>query len=154
VDFGIMHLFILNSEEHEPDGVGRSSAQADWFRQTIAESTAEWNVVAFHHAPYSSGMHGPTDWMQWPFKEWGVDLVLAGHEHLYERLMVDDLLYITNGLGGHNAVYEFENIAPESQLRYNGRHGSLRITATSQSLLIEFINIDGELVDSVTLSAD
>jgi hypothetical protein len=92
--------------------------------------------------------------MQWSFEEWGADVVLAGHEHLYERLLVDDLLYITNGLGGHNAVYEFKSITPESQFRYNGRHGSLRITATSQSLLIEFINIEGELVDSVTLFAD
>lgn len=154
VDFGIVHLFILNSDDHEPDGVGQSSTQAEWFRETIAQSTAEWNVVAFHHAPYSSGSHGPTNWMQWPFKEWGADVVLAGHEHLYERLLVNDLLYITNGLGGHNAVYAFENIVPESQFRYNGSHGSLRITATSQSLFIEFININGELVDSVTLSAD
>lgn len=154
VDFGFLHLFILNSDDHEPDGVGLSSAQAQWFHETISQSTAEWNVVAFHHAPYSSGLHGGTDWMQWPFKEWGADIVLVGHDHLYERLEVDGLLYIVNGLGGHNAVYDFEEILPESQFRYNARHGSLRVTATSQQILIEFINIDGELVDSITLYAE
>lgn len=154
VDFGAVHLFILNSDDHEPDDVGRSSAQAQWFQEAIAASDSEWNIVAFHHAPYSSGSHGGTTWMQWPFVEWGADAVLAGHDHLYERLEVDGLLYIVNGLGGHEAVYSFDNIIPESQFRYNQRHGSLRISATSQSILFEFINIDGELVDSITLYAD
>lgn len=149
-----IHLFILDSDTREPDGVGKSSDQADWFHEAISVSTSEWNVVVFHHAPYSSGLHGPTDWMQWPFTEWGADVVLTGHDHLYERLEVDGIPYFINGLGGHEAIYDFQNILPESQFRYNQRHGALRVTVTSEAMLFEFINIDGELIDSFTLQAD
>jgi hypothetical protein len=149
-----IHLFILDSDTREPDGVGKSSAQAEWFHQAISASTSEWNVVVFHHAPYSSGLHGSTDWMQWPFTEWGADVVLTGHDHLYERLEVDGIPYFINGLGGHAAIYDFQNILPESQFRYNAQHGGLRVTVTDQYMLFEFINIDGELIDTFTLPAD
>ncbi len=154
VDWGLVHLFILDSDTNEADGVGRSSTQAAWFQEAVAASNAEWNIAVMHHPPFSSGLHGSTDWMQWPFKEWGINAVLAGHDHLYERLEVDGLLYITNGLGGHAAIYDFENILPDSKFRYNERHGALRVTATSQWILFEFFNIDGELIDTVTLNAD
>lgn len=149
-----IHLFVLNSDPQEPDGVGTSSVQAAWFQEVIAASTSKWNVVVFHHAPYSSGSHGSTDWMQWPFADWGVDVVLAGHDHLYERLEVDGVPYFTNGLGGHAAIYNFESILPESKFRYNAEHGALRVTVTNEYMLFEFINIDGELIDSFTLQAD
>jgi hypothetical protein len=108
-----------------------------------------------HHPPFSSGLHGSTDWMQWPFADWGVDAVLSGHDHLYERLSVDGLTYFTNGLGGHGAVYDFVNILTQSQARYNQEHGAMRIQATSNWILFEFVNINGEVIDSLTLqSAD
>lgn len=154
VVMGDVHLIILDSDTNEPDGVGWSTAQADWFRETISASESAWQIVVFHHPPYSSGMHGPSDYMQWPFADWGVDAVLAGHEHLYERLEVDGLLYITNGLGGHEAVYDFEAIVPESQFRYNEKHGAMLVEATASWIRFDFFNIDGELIDSVTLMAE
>ena len=42
--------------------------------------------------------------MKWPFKEWGASIVLSGHEHTLERLVIDDLTYIVNGLGGKNLI--------------------------------------------------
>jgi len=43
------------------------------------------------------------------------------------------------------------NILPESQMRYNELNGAMRVQATSQWMLFEFINRDGEVVDSITL---
>ena len=149
-----VHLFILDSDPNEPDGVGVSSVQAGWLKAGLANSTETWNIVVMHHPPYSSGLHGSSDWMQWPFKEWGADLILSGHDHLYERLEVDGLLYFTNGLGGHAAIYDFYDILRESQFRYNENWGAMRVTATSQSITLEFINIEGEVIDSVTLNAE
>lgn len=148
---GPVHFFILNSDEHEPDGVGRSSNQAAWLQAAMEASAAYWQIVIMHHPPFSSGEHGSIDWMQWPFADWGADAILAGHDHLYERLVEDGLLYITNGLGGHSAIYSFVNILPESQMRYNELNGAMRVQATSQWMLFEFINRDGEVVDSITL---
>lgn len=152
---GPVHLFILDSDPHEPDGVGLSSDQAAWLEEALAASTAPWQLVFMHHPPYSSGTHGSTDWMQWPFAEWGVDAVLSGHDHLYERLEADGLVYFTNGLGGHASVYGFVNVLPESQFRYNELHGAMRIQATGDWVLFEFINVNGDVVDSFRLeSAD
>jgi tartrate-resistant acid phosphatase type 5 len=149
--WGPVHFFALDSDENEPDGVGRSSAQAAWLKQAMAVSTSRWNVVYFHHAPYSSGMHGSTTWMRWPFKDWGADVVLTGHDHTYERLLVDGLPYFVNGVGG-GAIYNFVNILPESQFRYNANYGAMLVTVTTTRMDFEFDNRKGELIDSYQLS--
>ena len=149
-----VHLFVLDSDPQEPDGVGLSSAQAAWLQLALAASSDPLNLVIMHHPAFSSGMHGSSDWMQWPYAQWGADVVLAGHDHLYERLVEDGLLYLTNGLGGNPARYDFVNILPESQFRYNAQHGALRVQATSEWIRFEFINTYGEVVDQVTLAAD
>lgn len=148
---GPVHLFILDSDTREPDGVGRSSDQAAWLKSVMEASPVTWQIVVAHHPPFSSGPHGSTDWMQWPFAEWGADAVLSGHDHLYERLEVDGLLYFTNGLGGHGAVYDFVDILPYSQARYNAMHGAMRVQVTSRWISFEFINIEGTVVDNLTI---
>ncbi|MEX2143992.1 MAG: metallophosphoesterase [Anaerolineales bacterium] len=151
---GAVHLFVVNSDTNEPDGVGRSTAQASWLQAALADSDAVWQLVVMHHPPYSSGHHTSTEWMQWPFVEWGTDAVLAGHDHLFERLEVEGIPFITNGLGGSPAIYDFPRILPESLVRYNETHGAMLVEATSQWIRFDFINIQGELIDSLTLTAD
>jgi hypothetical protein len=107
--WGPVHFFALNDIESEPDGVGVSSIQAAWLQSNLSASTSTWNIVYMHYPPYSSGSHGSIDWARWPYREWGADVVLAGHDHTYERLEEDGLTYIVDGLGG-NGIYDFENI--------------------------------------------
>ncbi|MEX1071245.1 MAG: metallophosphoesterase [Anaerolineales bacterium] len=149
-----VQLFIVDSDPHEPDGVGISSDQAAWLQEELASSEEAWQVVIMHHPPYSSSEHGSTVALQWSYQDWGADVVLAGHDHVYERLEVDGLPYLISGLGGHASRYDFVNILPESKVRYNDTWGALRVTVTSQSMAIEFINIDGLLIDSVVLLED
>jgi hypothetical protein len=144
---GPVHFFALDSDEHEPDGVNAGSVQAAWLQQGLAASTSPWNIVYMHHPPYSSGVHGSTGWMQWPFAAWGVDALLAGHDHLYERLLVDGIPYFTNGAGG-GGLYNFSAPLPESQFRYNANYGAMLVTASETDVLFEFYNRVGELVDS------
>jgi tartrate-resistant acid phosphatase type 5 len=148
---GPVHFFALDSDSSEPDGVGKTSVQAAWFKQAIAVSTSRWNVVFFHHAPYTSGMHGNTNWMQWPFAAWGADAVLSGHDHTYERLQVDGIPYFVNGLGG-GPIYAFPIIVPESQFRYDDNYGAMLVTATTTEMNFEFYNRKGELIDSYKLT--
>ncbi|NCG22104.1 MAG: hypothetical protein GWP91_24065 [Rhodobacterales bacterium] len=93
-------LFCLSSDYQEPDGNGPTSVQAQWLRDELEISTAPWQLVYLHHAPQSSGSHGGTKIMDWPFAAWGVDFVWSGHEHDYERLYLDGVLYGVQGLGG------------------------------------------------------
>ncbi len=144
---GPVHFFALDSDEHELDGVNAGSVQAAWLKQGLAASSSPWNIVYFHHPPYSSGSHGSTDWMQWPFAAWGADAVLAGHDHLYERLLVSGIPYFTNGAGG-GGLYDFVNILPESQFRYNANYGAMLVTASGTQVTFEFYSRTGKLIDS------
>jgi hypothetical protein len=143
-------FYVLDSDWAEPDGIGRDSAQAQWLQENMSASITPWQVVYFHLAPYTSGYHGPTEFMRWPFGEWGADVVLTGHDHHYERLEVDGLLYFVNGLGG-GARYAVEDAVPESQVRYRSKYGAMLVEATPSQMTFSFINVEGEVIDKYTL---
>ncbi|HEX3694983.1 MAG TPA: metallophosphoesterase [Polyangia bacterium] len=149
VVWGDVHLFALDSDPREPDGIDAGSIQAIWLRRALAGSTARWNVVYMHHPPYSSGPHGSSQTARWPYKDWGASLVLAGHDHIYERLTVDGLPYVVNGLGGAS-FYPLGTPLPESQRRFTGAAGALLIDADATALHARFVAADGRAVDEWT----
>jgi len=146
---GNVAVFIINSNSFEPDGVADTSVQAIWLRDNLSLSTAPWKIVVFHHPPFSSGPHGSDTTMQWPFRSWGADAVLSGHEHGYERLAEDSLVYFVNGAGGAS-LYSFGSIAG-SQITYSKNYGAQLITAFPDSLIFQFFNIRDSLVDTCVL---
>lgn len=148
---GLVGFFVLDSDAHEPDGVNSSSIQAEWLKQQLSASSAKWNIIYFHHPPYSSGLHGSTKWMRWPFKEWGADLILSGHDHTYERLLIDGLTYIINGLGGAS-IYDFNQQLAGSMVRYNQDYGAMLIEAGPENLKLQFITRSGILIDEAILT--
>lgn len=143
---GPVHFFILDSDRNEPDGITPTSQQGIWLRKALTASTSVYNMVVFHHAAYSSGRHGSTDYMRWPFKEWGADVVLAGHDHVYERLLVDGIPYFVNGIGG-GELYNFQDILPQSQARFNRDFGAMRVEASSLYMRFRMFTRTGILVD-------
>lgn len=143
--------FILNSNPSEPDGTSPTSRQGLWLQQALAASTAPWKLVVFHHPPYSSGDHGSTTGMRWPFKAWGAHAVLSGHDHDYERLVIDGLPYVVNGLGGRS-LYAFGTTVPGSVVRYNTAYGALKGRADSVRLALTFITAGGQAIDSLVLT--
>lgn len=148
---GPVHFFAIDSDPHEPDGDSATSVQADWLRTKLAASTSTWKIVYFHHPPYSSSsVHGSTASMQWPFRQWGASAVLSGHDHTYERLMRDSLLYLVTGLGGRS-IYPFGSFLPESRFRYNADYGAMLVTANSDSICFQFISRTGSAIDRTTL---
>lgn len=149
---GPVHFFMLDSDRNEPDGVNPDSQQGIWLRKGLAASTSIYNVVVLHHAPYSSGRHGSTEYMRWPFKEWGADVVLTGHDHVYERLYVDGLPYFVNGIGG-GEIYNFQNILPQSQARFNQDYGAMRVEASSQYMRFRMFSRAGNLIDEYVIGA-
>lgn len=149
--WGPVHFFAIDADSREPDGVSSNSPQAMWLKAQLAASTSPWNVVYFHQPAYSSGIHGPTDWMQWPFKKWGASVVMSGHDHTYERLQIDGLTYFVNGLGG-DSRYNFPNMQEGSQVRYNDDYGAMLVTANEQEMSFGFINTKGEVIDTFSLS--
>jgi len=149
---GPIHFFAIDSDSREPDGITSSSAQAIWLQNALAASTSPWNLVYMHHPPYSSGDHGSTPALQWPYAAWGADVVLAGHDHDYERLLRNGIPYFVNGLGGR-ATDPFGTIVSGSQIRYNGDYGAMLVDANEAQITFQFITRAGVVIDSYALEA-
>jgi tartrate-resistant acid phosphatase type 5 len=150
---GDVHLFALDSDENEPDGITADSIQGQWLRERLAASTARWRVVYMHHPPYSSSTHGSTLELQWPYREWGASLVLSGHDHTYERLRQDGLTYVVCGVGGYNELYPITTPIPGSVAHRTDEYGALLVDADETQLRVRFYTISGELVDEVVLTS-
>ncbi len=128
---GPVHFFALSSNKQEPDGRSSTSVQGHWLQSLLANSDASFDVAYFHHTAYNPS--GSTATMQWPFEQWGVNAVFAGHQHNYYRENRDDngdgvfLPYTTTGLGG--AGRSVPNV------------GANLVTVTDAGMLIEFYKV-------------
>ena len=145
--WGDVHFFSLNSNISEMDGSESTSIQAQWLKNKLATSSSPWKIVYMHESPFASDeKHGSEIRIQWPFKDWGATVVLSGHSHVYERLSVNELTYMVNGLGG-NGIYSFDNPVLGSLVRYNGDHGAMKVVANADSIVFMFINSSDSLID-------
>jgi tartrate-resistant acid phosphatase type 5 len=154
---GPVRFFVINGgytdlDPREPDGITQASVQGAWLGAQLALSTEDWNVVCMHRGPYTSDItHNPGSLaMRWPFKAWGADLLLTGHGHNYERLLVGSLPILQSGLGGSTPRAFVSPAVTGSQFRYNTKNGALRITATAERLQAIFYAFDGAIIDNVT----
>lgn len=148
-----VEFFMFDSDTREPDGTSASSTQGTWLRNALAASTAKWKIVIAHHPPYTSGTEPDGTWIRHPFKSWGADVVLSGHQHNYERLSVDGIPYIVNGPAGATTGGGWGSIDSRSLVRYNTEDGAMRIDSSDTSLNLRFYNRFGTEIDSVTLDS-
>ncbi|MEE9166606.1 MAG: metallophosphoesterase [Candidatus Neomarinimicrobiota bacterium] len=145
--WGPAHFFAVNSNEFEPDGTDSTSVQALWLKEQLSSSIKNFRFVYVHHAPYSSGPHGSTFRMRWPYRKWGVDAVFSGHDHVYERIKQDNVLYLVNGLGG-DSRYAFPDSIEGSEFRYSHDFGAMLVEVSPKSAVFRFINRNGEVIDA------
>jgi tartrate-resistant acid phosphatase type 5 len=123
-------------------------AQQAWLKDELERSDKAFQVVYFHHPPFTPGPHGDTDYMKWDFHLWGVDVVLSGHDHIYARMEHPDeegLHYIVNGVGG-NSLYSCDEDYTEEGISllscFDSNYGAMRCYADSTRLIMEFYSID------------
>lgn len=150
--WGPVHIFALDSDYREPDGNTVDSVQADWLQRQMQDSTVPWKLVFTHEPPYSSGWHGSSPHMRWPYEAWGATAVLAGHDHTYERVLVDGFPYFVNGTGG-SSRYWFLSTVAGSQVRYNEDSGAMMIEADSRQITFRFVTRTGLEIDRYTIVA-
>lgn len=148
---GPVQFFFIDSNQAILSNTDRTAQQA-WLQARLAASTTRWQVVVFHHAPYSSGEHGSTTLMQWPFASWGADAVLTGHDHIYERITQNGIPYFVNGLGGES-IYSIISPVAGSQLRYNSDYGAMVIDADQNTMTFRFFNRARVQIDNYTIGA-
>jgi len=105
-EYGNIHFVCLDamSSDRSSDGM-----MGIWLREDLSVTTAEWLIAYWHHPPYSAGSHNSDveseliemrQNMLPILESYGVDLVLCGHSHSYERS------YFLNGYYGISSTLQ------------------------------------------------
>ncbi|HET7722290.1 MAG TPA: metallophosphoesterase, partial [Acidimicrobiales bacterium] len=91
-------ILLIGLDSNEPD----NPEQLAWLEQTLRDTTATWRIVAVHHPPYSAGYQGSSEATRAAFtplfQRYGVQLVLSGHDHDYQRSkLIGGVTYVVTG---------------------------------------------------------
>lgn len=155
---GGWHVVSVDSNCSEGNRCEEGSSQLEWLARDLEASDASCTIAYSHHPRFSSGFHGDTgklDEMWAIFERGGVDVVLAGHEHSYERFGPQDrdrspdeegIVLFVAGTGGAG-LREFPDVKPNSLVR-ESKHGVLELQLGEQSYEWAFRSLDDEIVDS------
>jgi len=102
-DFGNIHFVCLNSMDVDRAADG---TMLTWLEQDLMNNTQDWTIAFWHHPPYSKGSHNSDNEIELMemrqnalplLEDLGVDLVLCGHSHSYERAYFLDGHYGKSG---------------------------------------------------------
>jgi predicted phosphodiesterase len=150
---GPADFFFLDSSVPGVFGPG-SSTQWEWLDDSLASSTSQWKIVALHHPLYSSGRHGSTlearERLEPILARRHVDLVLAGHDHHYERTHPQQgITYVVSGGGCKTTSVGFSSFTATaaSILQF------LVIDIEGDRLDGRCVQVDGQIVDRFVLRA-
>ena len=151
---GPVELVVLdgNSPEHEE--------QRRFMARVLRESAAAWQVVVVHHPPYSCAEeHGGSAEVRAlvpALARGGADVVLSGHDHVYQRFPpIGGITYLVSGGGGADldrmAACPGDTPPPAASL--DDAHHFLYVRASDEALTIRMVRVPGSTVgDTVTLS--
>lgn len=154
---GGWHFIALDSALSMSSG----SAQLNWLKADLAANSQRCIAAYWHHPLFNSGSKGydPTSLPVWQeLYAHGADLILNGHDHVYERFTpqtptgasnVAGPVAITAGLGGADN-YTFEGpVQPNSVKRLTDLHGVLKLTLTDSTFTGQLIDDTGAVRDTV-----
>ncbi len=153
VDTGDIHFIVLDLEW----GLETfTSAQRSWLDATLASiNPADWIVVITHAPVYSSGFNGVNTELQATlapiFKTGGVDLVISGHDHHYERIIKDGITYMITGTSSQPDVVSGNQI-PNSQAFILGAEIFGKYTIVGNNLTIAGMYANGTVADSAVIT--
>jgi hypothetical protein len=150
------HVVVLNSEI----GIDSTSEQLAWLRDDLRAHPAKCTLAYMHRPRFSSGQHGDSERTKPAFRalyDGGVDVLLGGHDHVYERFAPQDpdgrgdpargIRQFVVGTGGA-PFYKFRpQIDPNSEIHQNRVHGVLRLVFHPDGYDWEFVSVDGSFTD-------
>lgn len=147
---GDVGLFLVDSNTIGP-------VQVRWLETVLASSDAPWKVVAMHHPAFSCGGYLGDPRVRKllvpVFARTGVDLVLAAHDHNYQRFAArNGVTYVVHG-GGGARLYPLRRCPASFPARKRARkaHGWLYLRAGPTSLRVKAIDSRGRVQDQFVL---
>ena len=154
-DAGAWRVYVLNSNCALIGGCDTGSAQERWLRRDLADNPRACVLAMWHHPRFSSSMHGSdaiTADLWTDLYDAGAELILNGHDHVYERFAPQTprgradpergVVEMVVGTGGRSH-YEFETIRANSLVRDNTTYGVLRLVLSNGGWSFEFVPVAG-----------
>jgi hypothetical protein len=138
--------------------IGLDSNHADdpdqraWLERTLAAATETWRIVVVHHPPYSAGYQGSSDAVRAAFvplfERYGVQLVISGHDHDYQRSVpIHGVTYVvTGGAAGTRRTGEDDFTAVSFSW-----HHFVEVGVFADRLVVRAVNQDERVADEATI---
>lgn len=146
---GDVRILVLDTERVE------DPAQTRWLQASLAQQqpAGVWTVVAMHRPAYSAGKHGSSLDVRaaWSplFQRYDVPLVLAGHDHDYQRSTPQQgVVYVVSGAA---AKLRPTGREPFTAVSTSTRH-FVELVARDDRLVVRAIDQHGAVLDTVTLT--
>ncbi len=168
-DYGNIHFICLDSYDSDRSPAG---AMLTWLELDLMSTTADWVIAFWHHPPYSKGSHNSDTESRLVdmrenalpiLEDYGVDLVLSGHSHSYERSVLLDGHYdvsstltgamIVDGGDGQsdgNGAYRKDSLGPAAHegtvYAVAGSSGKISGGALNHPVMVVSLNQLGSMV--------
>ena len=128
--------------------------QVKWLEDELAKDTSEWKICFFHHPPYSSAKkHGSDDQLREVvepiFLKYGVNVVLTGHDHVYERIRPQKgIYYFVSGAGGKLRSGDVSETSQLTEKSYDRDLHFMLFEVAGDQMYFQAISRTGETIDS------
>ena len=143
---GLAEFFMI-------DSTAFGMEQAGWLEGVLKESAAKWKIAVFHHPIYSSaGEHGSNlglrSMIEPLLTRYGVNVVLSGHDHTYERVKPQQgVQYFVTGAGGKVRPGDVDLRSPFREMSFDRDNHYLQMVIEDQQISFQAINRSGAVVD-------
>jgi len=144
---GLVDFFMLDSTAFD-------AGQLTWLEKSLRESRATWKVAAMHHPIYSSGKkHGSETKLRAVleplFTRHHVQVVFAGHDHVYERTKPQHgIQYFITGAGGKMRRGDIDMRSPLRAASFDQDNSFMLIELDENEMNFKSLSETGEIVDS------
>lgn len=151
VRYGIADFYSVNSNVAFHPG----SEQHTWLKDALAAGSGRWKIVMMHHPPFSCadarkpGARLVARDLVPLFEEYGVDLVLLGHDHVYGRSgNINGVHYLISG-GGGSALYD--STTDDKMVRCDKRYNYVRLHVEDDQIRWSAYDETGDLIEDYAI---
>jgi len=143
---GLAEFFMIDSTAFD-------MAQAGWLEGVLKESTAKWKIAVFHHPIYSSAEeHGSDVGLRRRIEpllaRYGVNVVISGHDHTYERVKPQQgVQYFVTGAGGKVRPGDVNMGSPFRAMSYDRDNHYMQMVIEDQQINFQTIARSGAVID-------
>jgi 3',5'-cyclic AMP phosphodiesterase CpdA len=143
---GLAEFFMIDSTAFD-------MTQAGWLESVLKESTAKWKIAVFHHPIYSSAeAHGSDLSLRRRIEplltRYGVNVVLSGHDHTYERVKPQQgVQYFVTGAGGKVRPGDVNIRSPFREMSYDRDNHYMQMVIEDKQIGFQTITRSGAVID-------